>query len=111
MDDREVEALLYKYRPAGAPAGLRARINNSIHASSHPLIWPWLAAAAALLAIAIVLHGTATGPTLQTPGPTASQLADGFGGGEDGLAIAEFILSSPTTADRRVTEAPWSSPQ
>lgn len=119
MDDRDITALLDKYRPAGPPAALRTRVAQTIDALTNPiheagnsptrqLAWPWAVAAAALLAVTVALHGNATAPTLQSAVPSAAQLADGLGGGEAAMTIADFILSSPMTADHQAVEALWS---
>ena len=53
MDDRQVEDLLKRYRPAGPPDSLRERC---LTPSSAARVWPWAAAAAALLAITVGLE-------------------------------------------------------
>lgn len=120
MDDREISALLGKYRPAGPPAALQTRVEQAIdeftkpiretgNSPTHQLTWPWAVAAATLLVVTIALHGNATAPTLQSAVPSAAQLADGLGGGEAAMTIADFILSSPMTADHQAAEALWSN--
>jgi hypothetical protein len=52
MTDPELDDLLRRYRPAGPPAELRARLIAS--AAPMPRTWPWAAAAAALLAAVCV---------------------------------------------------------
>lgn len=111
MDDRDIEALLEKYRPAQPPADLRASIHQLADSAIRRSTWPWAVAAAALLAIAVAFHGHATSPTLQTPTPTASELAGALGGGPDAVAAADFILWSPLTAGRLDVHLPVTSPQ
>ena len=53
-DDRDVESLLRRYRPAEPPTGLRARVVEG--AAERRRAWPWIAAAAALLALTVGLH-------------------------------------------------------
>lgn len=52
MSDPELEDLLRRYRPAGPPPDLRARIVAG--PAPVPRTWPWAAAAAALLAMVCV---------------------------------------------------------
>lgn len=111
MDDREIRALLEKYRPAEPPPDLQASVHQLADSAIRRLTWPWAVAAAALLVIAVALHGRATGPTLQTPTPTASQLADGLGDSPDAVAAADFILWSRLTVGRPAVDLPSASPQ
>jgi hypothetical protein len=57
MNDRELEELLRRYRPAGPPADLRARVMSG--AVPVGRTWPWVAAAAVLLAATLWLHTAA----------------------------------------------------
>lgn len=56
MKDDQVEDLLRRVRPAGPPLELRARILAS--RAARP-VWPWTAAAAALLALIVGLQWSA----------------------------------------------------
>ncbi len=53
MNDQDLQALLRRYQPVGPPPGLRARV---FAGRSGPRAWPWLSAAAALLAATLGLH-------------------------------------------------------
>lgn len=53
MTNDPVEDLLRRYRPVSPPPGLRARI---VEAPAPKRVWPWAAAAAALLAVTIGMH-------------------------------------------------------
>ena len=57
MNDEEIEALLRAVRPVGPPPGLRARI---LAARPARRTWPWVAAAAALLAVTVSLRVAAS---------------------------------------------------
>lgn len=54
MTDRELDDLLRRYRPAGPPPELCARIAAGVAPAART--WPWAAAAAALLAAVCALH-------------------------------------------------------
>ena len=59
MSGRDLERRLRSYRPAGPPPRLRARVVAT--ATVRPRVWPWVAAAAALLALTVGLHVASTG--------------------------------------------------
>lgn len=54
MDDDEIEQMLRRYRPADPPTDLLSTIH---HVRDDRRTWPWAVAAAALLAIALGMHG------------------------------------------------------
>jgi hypothetical protein len=54
MNEHEIEQLLRRYRPSGPPPNLRARALAA--ARDEKRVWPWAAAAAALLAATIGFH-------------------------------------------------------
>lgn len=63
MEDRELEDLLRRYRPAGPPPELRARVTlggdvrmQATASLDSRRAWPWAAAAAALLAVTTSLY-------------------------------------------------------
>jgi hypothetical protein len=68
MKDEEIEELLRAVRPVGPPPALRARI---VAARPVRRAWPWVAAAAALLAVTVSLRVAAT-QTLDRVRPAAS---------------------------------------
>jgi hypothetical protein len=57
MDDRQLEELLLKYRPAEPATDLIARITESPNHHITKSVWPWAAAAAALFVVVVALHG------------------------------------------------------
>lgn len=105
MDDRDIEALLEKYRPAQPPPELQVsihQITNSIHqitnSPTHQLTWPWALAAAALLAITIGLHGTASVKTAAPDNPIVAQLATDLGGDATAWQLARAVAPPPPAA-------------
>ena len=58
MDDRDLETMLGRYRPAAADAGLKGRVLGPAAATGRT--WPWAVAAAALLAMSLGLHMNAS---------------------------------------------------
>ena len=97
-NDREIEALLRRYQPAGPPPGLRARIvAPAIEARR---TWPWVAAAAALLAATIGLHistsrlGRQMEPSESIDQRTAAliELEQSLGGGDEARQVAEQVV-------------------
>jgi hypothetical protein len=97
MNDSEIEDLLRRYRPKGPPAQLRERI---LAMERPERIWPWLAAAAALLVSALTLHSATRYEAADinlTLGPgaearVADDLTDRLGGDADARGLAQFIL-------------------
>jgi hypothetical protein len=109
MNDDQIERLLRQVRPAGPPVRLRARIV----AARRPRSWPWIAAAAALLALTVWLRGADTTLTMAlAPAPTVWEteravLAGLLGGDAQAQNAAEQMvdLNRLTTA-----RAPMSEP-
>lgn len=99
MDDRELEALLNKYRPVDPSASLEDRIFQSPDPEAAnaraPRTWPWVAAAAALLAITVSLQaGARTTPAVDpTVQAAAQELMEASGGDQQSRAIAEWTLT------------------
>jgi len=95
VDDDRIERLLRQVQPAGPPPQLRARIV----AARRPRSWPWLAAAAALLALTVWLRGADTNlATLLAPAPSAWDterivLVDLLGGDAEAQAVADQIIA------------------
>jgi hypothetical protein len=95
MNDDQIERLLRQVRPAGPPARLRARIV----AARRPRSWPWIAAAAALLALTVWLRGADTSLTMAlAPAPSAWDterivLVDLLGGDAEAQAVADQIVA------------------
>lgn len=98
MDDRDVERILSRYQPLAPPADLRARAL----ASHQPVrrTWPWVAAAAALLATTVGFHAASARlrePMTVGPGERAfarERLALAFGGDDLARARAEILLAA-----------------
>lgn len=97
MSDSDIEELLRRYRPAGPPKQLRERI---LAIERTERIWPWMAAAAALLVSALTLHVAtrdAAAGVYVTLGPAAEtrvadDLTDRFGGGAVARELARFLV-------------------
>jgi hypothetical protein len=96
MKDDDLESLLRGYRPLGPPAELRERV---VAATMQPRVWPWVAAAAAVFAATVLLHGATGRLVRQSPlagGPPPSQdvvdLTDALGGGDRARAAAEIMV-------------------
>ena len=97
MNDSDIENLLRRYRPTGPPAQLRERI---LAMERSERIWPWMAAAAALLVSAVTLHfatryeAADVDVTLGTAAEArvADDLTDRLGGGADARELARLIL-------------------
>jgi hypothetical protein len=117
MNDRDLETLLQKYRPADPPAELQARVDNSSHQFTnsiheitnppiHQLAWPWAVAAAALLAAAIGLHVTASAAVGSNVAADHDRrvdvLATALGGSQADRLLAESVVSDE---DRTAAEA------
>jgi hypothetical protein len=109
MQDRDIEALLRQYRPAGPARELGDRISQSpIHqiaqSPDSPRTWPWAVAAAALLAISLGLHvtpraandGQPDGPDPQRVQAVAAALGPTAGN----RMVAEWIVRQEMRADR-----------
>jgi len=110
MDDRDIEQMLNRYRPAVPSTELAERIGRlAASAEAHldawvpqvrraPRTWPWAVAAAALLAITVGLHAIArTAPADPLDGDLAfreavSALSTEFGGGPAARMLAESML-------------------
>ncbi|MGH9372588.1 MAG: hypothetical protein ACRD15_13750 [Vicinamibacterales bacterium] len=99
MNDHELEHLLRRVRPAGPPADLRSRILCSA-AGQAARLWPWAAAAAALLVTTVALHAGANRSIAGavTVPPANEEILAGLtnmlGGDADARAKAELILAS-----------------
>ena len=107
MDDRQVEDLLKRYRPAAPPDSLRERC---LTPSRHARVWPWATAAAALLAITVGLEAAAAGAMARVdvvvaPDPTAqaiAELAEALGGDAAARRVAEQIVDEQMRLDREM---------
>lgn len=107
MDDRQVEDLLKRYRPAGPSDSLRERCLTPLR---HARVWPWAAAAAALLAITVGLEAAAAGAMagaglVVAPDPTAqaiAELAEALGGDAAARRVAEQIVDEQLRRDREM---------
>jgi hypothetical protein len=94
MRDSEIENLLRRYHPVAPSPDLSARIFDDRVLRT----WPWAAAAAALLAMALGVHAATnrlasrelTGAA--EAGPTIDDLAAALGGGDEARRMAEQIL-------------------
>ena len=93
MDDREIESLLRRYRPADPRAELNGRIASALAMPPAKPSWPWAIAAAARLAIGIGLHAPAPShePRTSFDRERAAAIADELGRGPGSDAFAEWI--------------------
>ena len=100
MDDRDVEALLARYRPADPDPEFESRLSFRLKAEateSSGRTWPWAVAAAALLAITIGLHAgvVAGSPPNETDSEMMRRTADlteQLGAGADGRRVADWMI-------------------
>ena len=97
-DDPEIETLLRRYQPSGPAPGLRARIvAPAIDAGR---TWPWLAAAAALVAATIGLHMStsrlerqmAPSGAFNERAAAIAELQQSLGGGDEARQVAERVV-------------------
>ena len=100
-EDEELEHVLRRYEPVGPPASLRTRVLGG--QTSVRRAWPWVAAAAALLALTISLHEAAGRRMASEPRDsamplTADVLVDMMGGGEEAHAISMKIVALDESA-------------
>jgi hypothetical protein len=97
MNDSDIEDLLRRHRPLGPPAHLRARV---LTPQPPQRIWPWAAAAAALVLSVLTLRLAARQqidvmtPTLGavTPADVRDDLTAMFGDDDEGRELVEFLL-------------------
>lgn len=109
MDDRHVEAVLKRYRPAAPPGSLRERCLTPLPATR---VWPWAAAAAALLIVTVGLRvaaATATAGANVAPAPEVSanavaELAETLGGDAFARRQAEQIIDGQLRRDHERAE-------
>lgn len=109
MDERQVEDLLQRYRPAGPAESLRERCLTPLR---HAPVWPWATAAAALLAITVGLEAAAAGAisrvdVVVAPDPTAqaiAELAEALGGDAAARRVAEQIIDEQMRRERELAE-------
>lgn len=111
MDEFEIEALLRSYRPVGPSDDLRHRILGERGSGR---LWPWAAAAVALIATTLALRvgthaETASAELHPAPEPSirlAESLVERLGGDETARRLGEFILAEQTASGVRTLESP-----
>ena len=92
MKDHDRESALRRYRPVGPPADLHARL------APPRRVWPWAAAAAALLAVTLGARagiGNLASQVPTVPDPMARAVADlaqSLGGDAPARQMAELII-------------------
>lgn len=99
MDEREIERILGRYRPAGPPDDLRGR---ALATDLSVRTWPWLSVAAALLALTIGFQAASRGhgagaplpPSLDERAVVRAELVSALGGGELAEARAEILMAA-----------------
>jgi hypothetical protein len=102
--DREIEERLSRYRPAGPRTDLWNQISTfqDFQISKSPRTWPWAMAAAALLALTIGLHASASSGLPEEERideRRVEAVADDLGGAAN-RPIAEWIVREETRAER-----------
>jgi hypothetical protein len=103
MNDQEIEDVLRRYRPAGPPRDFRARILRD--AAPDGRTWPWVAAAAVLLATTLSLHiaadqltGSAAVGVAADPNEEAiTLLTEWLGDRPSAREVAEAVVTLDTT--------------
>lgn len=103
MTGPEIEDLLRRYRPAGPPPELGARVMTE--AGPVGRTWPWVAAAALLLATTLYLHsaadrlaaGVAVTPSVDSRQDAITLLSEMLGGGPSASTLAELAVTVDTT--------------
>jgi hypothetical protein len=108
MDERDLEKLLRRYRPAGPPAELRVRIATTHRA---PRTWTWAAAAAALIAVMVGFHVSAdrTHAAMSRPSATAGS-ADAWPALHDAATEREIAALEMANALERAQAQPSGAP-
>jgi hypothetical protein len=92
MNDHDLEATLRRYRPVGPPADLGA------HVLAARRTWPWAAAAAALLAVALGARAAVDSVVARIPAvpdPTSqaiAELTERLGGDATARQAVELML-------------------
>lgn len=100
MTDPELDDLLRRYRPAGPPPELRARV--AANAGPVRRTWPWAAAAAALLAATVYLHestdrlaaGARVNSSHNGRQEAIALLSETLGGDASAQMMADLIIST-----------------
>lgn len=105
----DLDDLLNRYRPAGPPPDLRARV---LDAAVPSRAWPWGLAAAALLVVSIGLRAGSDVEMNQVQEPVVDvttaaidQLASVLGGGEQARVVAESIILQEQIRAARAAQA------
>jgi hypothetical protein len=97
-DDREIETLLRRYQPVGPAPSLRARIVSPMIRERRA--WPWVAAAAALLAATVGLHVSTSrlgrqmqpSESIDERAAAIAELQQSLGGGDEARQVAELVV-------------------
>src|SRR5688572_27443623 len=114
MQDRDVEELLRRYRPAEPNDALFDQITKSPDHQITKSTWPWAVAAAALLAITVSLH------VVVAPEPDRSAaidtqrvqtIAEALGGSPGSEPLAEWIVRREARAEQEARLARTSTPE
>jgi hypothetical protein len=107
----DIEGLLRRYRAADPPERLRARVVD--RAEGAVRLWPWAAAAAALLACLTGFHAGSTSlrANVSTAFPVAwidderERLVEALGGGAAARARAEYLIATQAVTRRALDES------
>ena len=103
MQDREIENLLRRYRPAEPSDALFDQITKSPDHQITKSTWPWAVAAAALLAITVGLHAAvvpAPEPLPLVDGARVQAIVDDLGGSPEVRVMAESIARREAMLER-----------
>jgi hypothetical protein len=114
MSERDIEALLRRYRPADPPEELARRVIDGfrVHGEERESrgvrleaeeidrrrTWPWAVAAAALLALTVGLHAAARVPPAAPNTPDVAHIAAGLGNDAVAWQVAALLALSPVEA-------------
>jgi hypothetical protein len=117
QEHRDLERRLRLYAPLAPPPQLRRRLFE--HESSPRRAWPWAAAAAAMLAVAIWLHSSSTALVTDLAGVSrddvraaeVAALTEFLGDDHESVAVAEGIVRLQTMRMALMAPAAEGEPQ
>jgi hypothetical protein len=114
MEDRDLENLLRRYRPAGPSDALFDQITKSPDHENTKSSWPWAVAAAALLAISVGLHAAVASvpdPSAVVDAQRIQAISEELGGGPGSEVMAEWMARREARAEREARMARAVAPE